>query len=86
MAISAGRFLAPLSSVRRHETRLARAQRSLSRIANTRRDYLHQATTAISQRMRQCITRATWLREWGGGVRAGAVAGARRQTSAGRRG
>lgn len=67
---SDGSFLAPLSSFKHHETRLARAQRSLSRkvkfsqnwkkakariqrihsrIANTRRDYLHQATSTISQ-------------------------------------
>ena len=67
---SDGTFLAPLSSFKKHETRLRRYQRAMSRktpfsnnwkkakariqrihtrIANARRDYLHKATTTISQ-------------------------------------
>ena len=68
--LSDGTFLAPLSSFKKHETRLRRYQRAMSRktpfshnwkkakgkvqrlhtrIANCRRDYLHKATTTISQ-------------------------------------
>ena len=68
--MSDGSFLAPLNSFKRHEARLRRAQRAMSRkvkfgnnwkkarsriqriharIGNARRDYLHKATTAISQ-------------------------------------
>jgi len=68
--MSDGSFLAPLNSFRRHEARLRRAQRAMSRktkfsnswkkakariqriharIGNARRDYLHKATTTISQ-------------------------------------
>ncbi|PMS32801.1 putative transposase [Trinickia symbiotica] len=67
---SDGDYLEPLNSFRRHEARLRRAQRAMSRkkrlshnwhkakrrvqnihahIANARRDYLHKATTRISQ-------------------------------------
>jgi putative transposase len=67
---SDGRHLASLNSFRKHEARLRRYQRSMSRkvkfsqnwrkakakvqrlharIGNIRRDYLHKATTAISQ-------------------------------------
>ncbi|AOY97600.1 cytosine methyltransferase (plasmid) [Cupriavidus sp. USMAA2-4] len=67
---SDGTSLAPLNSFKRHEARLRRAQRSMSRkvkfsnnwkkakariqrihiqIGNTRRDYLHKATSAISK-------------------------------------
>jgi len=67
---SDGSFLAPLASFKKHEIRLRRHQRAMSRktkfsnnwkkakakvqrihtrIANCRRDYLHQATTTISQ-------------------------------------
>lgn len=67
---SDGSYLAPLNSFKRHEARLRRAQRSMSRkqkfssnwkkakariqrihtrIGNARRDYLHKATTTISQ-------------------------------------
>ncbi|MDR0478316.1 MAG: transposase [Burkholderiaceae bacterium] len=67
---SDGQYLEPLHSFKRHETRLRRAQRAMSRkvkfsnnwrkakariqriharIGNARRDYLHKATTAISQ-------------------------------------
>ena len=67
---SDGTFLAPLSSFKKHEARLRRYQRAMSRktpfsnnwkkakgkvqrlhtrIANCRRDYLHKATTTISQ-------------------------------------
>lgn len=66
---SDGSFLAPFNSFKRHEARLRRAQRSMSRkttfsnnwkkakarvqriharIGNARRDYLHKATTTIS--------------------------------------
>ncbi|RDK05270.1 RNA-guided endonuclease InsQ/TnpB family protein, partial [Cupriavidus lacunae] len=65
-----GSFLAPLSSFKKHEARLRRYQRAMSRkvkfsrnwkkakarvqrvharIGNARRDYLHKATTSISQ-------------------------------------
>ncbi|KAF1035065.1 MAG: hypothetical protein GAK33_04973 [Burkholderia lata] len=68
--MSDGSFLAPLNSFKRHEARLRRAQRAMSRkvkfsnnwkkakarfqriharIGNARRDYLHKATTTISQ-------------------------------------
>lgn len=68
--LSDGMFLAPLNSFRKHEQRLARYQRAMSRkvkfsnnwkkakaritklhqkIGNVRRDYLHKATTTISQ-------------------------------------
>ncbi|WGS44409.1 transposase [Burkholderia sp. JSH-S8] len=68
--MSDGSYLAPLNSFRRHEARLRRAQRAMSRrtkfshnwkkakarlqriharIGNARRDYLHKATTTISQ-------------------------------------
>ena len=68
--LSDGSYLAPLNSFKRHEARLRRAQRTLSRkqkfsrnwkkakarvqriharIGNARRDYLHKATTTISQ-------------------------------------
>jgi putative transposase len=68
--MSDGSYLAPLSSFKRHEVRLRRYQRRMSRkvkfsnnwkkaktrvqrihtrIGNARRDYLHKATTAISQ-------------------------------------
>ena len=68
--LSDGTFVAPLSSFRRYEDRLRRAQQSLSRkvkfsrnwskakarvqriharIGNARRDFLHKATTTISQ-------------------------------------
>ena len=68
--LSDGTYLAPLNSFRKHESRLRRAQRSMSRkrrfshrwhqarrrvqnihtrIANARRDFLHKATTTISQ-------------------------------------
>nr|WP_175800006.1 RNA-guided endonuclease TnpB family protein [Burkholderia anthina] len=68
--LSDGSFLAPLNSFKRHEARLRRAQRAMSRkvkfsnnwkkakariqrihagIGNARRDYLHKATTTISQ-------------------------------------
>ena len=67
---SDGDFLAPLNSFKRHQVRLARYQRRMSRkvkfsnnwkkekakvqkihprIANCRQDFLHKATTAISQ-------------------------------------
>ncbi|WP_240462146.1 RNA-guided endonuclease TnpB family protein, partial [Burkholderia sp. Nafp2/4-1b] len=67
--MSDGTFLAPLNSLKRHEARLCRAQRAMSRkvkfssnwkkakariqrihsrIGNARRDYLHKATTTIS--------------------------------------
>lgn len=67
---SDGTFLAPLNSFKRHEVRLRRAQRAMSRkvkfssnwkrakarvqrihtqIGNARRDFLHQATSAISK-------------------------------------
>ena len=67
---SDGRYLAPLNSFKRHEARLRRLQRSMSRkvkfsnnwrkakakvqrlharIGNVRSDYLHNATTTISQ-------------------------------------
>ncbi len=67
---SDGTFLAPLNSFKKHESRLCRYQRAMSRkvkfsknwrkakarvqriharIGNARRDYLHKATTAISQ-------------------------------------
>ena len=67
---SDGSFLAPLASFKKHEIRLRRYQRAMSRktpfssnwkkaktkvqrlhtrIANCRKDYLHQATTTISQ-------------------------------------
>lgn len=67
---SDGSFLAPLNSFRKHEQRLARYQRAMSRkvkfsnnwkkakarvlriharIGNARRDFLHKATTTISQ-------------------------------------
>lgn len=68
--MSDGTFLAPLNSFKRHEARLRRYQRAMSRkvkfsnnwkkakariqrihagIGNARRDFLHKATTAISQ-------------------------------------
>ncbi|MFA7666583.1 MAG: transposase [Burkholderiaceae bacterium] len=68
--LSDGSFLAPLDSFRKHEQRLKRCQRAMSRktkfsnnwkkakariqriharIGNARRDYLHKATTTISQ-------------------------------------
>ena len=68
--MSDGSYLAPLSSFKKHETRLRRYQRAMSRktkfsnnwkkakakvqkihsrIGNARRDYLHKATTTISQ-------------------------------------
>jgi len=68
--LSDGSFLAPLNSFKRHEARLCRAQRAMSRkvkfsnnwkkaktriqrihagIGNACRDYLHKATTTISQ-------------------------------------
>jgi len=68
--LSDGSFLPPLNSFRKHEQRLARYQRAMSRkvkfsnnwkkakagigriharIGNARRDYLHKATTTISQ-------------------------------------
>jgi putative transposase len=68
--LSDGTFYAPLHSFRKHEARLRRYQRAMSRkqkfsnnwlkakrrvqatharIGNARRDYLHKATTAISQ-------------------------------------
>ena len=68
--MSDGRYLEPLSSFKRHEIRLRRYQRAMSRkskfsnnwkkakakvqrihthIGNARRDYLHKATTTISQ-------------------------------------
>lgn len=68
--LSDGTYLAPLNSFRKHEQRLARYQRAMSRkvkfsnnwkkaktritklhqkIGNVRRDYLHKATTTISQ-------------------------------------
>ena len=68
--LSDGRFIEPLNSFRKHEQRLARYQRAMSRktkfssnwkkakakvtklhtrIANVRRDFLHKATTTISQ-------------------------------------
>ncbi|WP_431820972.1 RNA-guided endonuclease InsQ/TnpB family protein [Burkholderia sp. F1] len=68
--MSDGSFLASLNSFKRHEARLHRAQRAMSRkakfsnnwrkakariqriharIGNARRDYLHKATTTISQ-------------------------------------
>ena len=68
--LSDGTFLAPLNSFKKHEARLRRYQRAMSRkvkfsnnwkkakarvqrihtrIGNTRRDYLHKATTTISQ-------------------------------------
>lgn len=68
--MSDGSYLAPLSSFKKHETRLRRTQQAMSRkqkfssnwkkakakvqrlhtrIGNCRRDYLHKATTAISQ-------------------------------------
>ena len=68
--LSDGTYLEPLASFKKHELRLARYQRAMSRkqrlsknwhkarrkvqrvhahIANARRDYLHKATTAISQ-------------------------------------
>ena len=68
--MSDGTFLAPLNSFRKHEARLRRYQRAMSRktkfssnwkkakarvqriharIGNARRDYLHKATTTISQ-------------------------------------
>jgi putative transposase len=68
--LSDGTFLAPLNSFRKHEQRLARYQRAMSRkvkfsnnwkkakarvqkiharISNVRRDFLHQATTALSK-------------------------------------
>lgn len=68
--LSDGSYLAPLNSFKRHEARLGRAQRTMSRkqkfssnwkkakarvqrilarIGNARRDYLHKATTTISQ-------------------------------------
>ncbi|MBS7350486.1 MAG: transposase, partial [Comamonas sp.] len=67
---SDGSFLEPLSSFKKHETRLRRYQRAMSRktkfssnwkkakakvqklhsrIANCRKDYLHKATSTISQ-------------------------------------
>lgn len=68
--MSDGTFLAPLGSFKKHEIRLRRSQRAMSRktkfsnnwkqakariqrihtrIGNARRDYLHKATTTISQ-------------------------------------
>ena len=68
--LSDGSYLAPLNSFKRHEARLRRAQRTMSRkqkfssnwkkakarvqriharIGNARRDYLHKATTTVSQ-------------------------------------
>ena len=68
--LSDGNFLAPLASFKRHEIRLRRYQRAMSRkqkfssnwkkakakvqrlhtrIADCRKDYLHKATTTISQ-------------------------------------
>jgi putative transposase len=68
--MSDGTFLAPLNSFKKHEARLCRTQRAMSRktkfsnnwkkakakvqrihtrIGNARRDYLHKATTTISQ-------------------------------------
>ena len=68
--LSDGTYFAPLNSFRRHEERLRRAQRAMSRkikfsrnwkkakarvqrihsrIGNARRDFLHKATTTISQ-------------------------------------
>ncbi|AYQ42313.1 DNA-cytosine methyltransferase [Burkholderia aenigmatica] len=68
--MSDGTFIAPLNSFRKHEARLRRCQRAMSRkvqfsnnwikakarvqriharIGNARRDYLHKATTTISQ-------------------------------------
>ena len=68
--LSDGTFLEPLNSFRKHESRLRRYQRAMSRktkfsnnwkkakarvqriharIGNARRDYLHKATTTISQ-------------------------------------
>jgi len=68
--MSDGTFLAPLNSFKKHEARLRRSQRAMSRktkfsnnwkkakarvqriharIGNARRDFLHKATTAISQ-------------------------------------
>ncbi len=68
--LSDGTFYAPINSFKRHEARLRRAQKTLSRkvkfsnnwkkakarvkgihssIGNCRRDYLHKATTTISQ-------------------------------------
>src|SRR5699024_10997296 len=68
--MSDGNYLAPLSSFKKHEARLRRAQQAMSpktkfssnwkkakakvqrihtRIGNCRRDYLHKATTTISQ-------------------------------------
>ncbi|MBN3736167.1 RNA-guided endonuclease TnpB family protein [Burkholderia sp. Tr-20390] len=68
--MSDGTFVAPLNSFRKHEARLRRCQRAMSRkvkfsnnwkkakarvqriharIGNTRRDYLHKATTTISK-------------------------------------
>ena len=68
--LSDGTFLEPLNSFRKHESRLRRNQRAMSRktkfsnnwekakarvqriharIGNARRDYLHKATTTISQ-------------------------------------
>ncbi|SFB65616.1 putative transposase, partial [Azotobacter beijerinckii] len=68
--LSDGTFYAPLNSFKRHEKRLRKAQRAMSRktkfsnnwkkakahvqrihsrIGNARRDYLHKATTTISQ-------------------------------------
>ena len=68
--MSDGSYLAPLSSFKKHESRLRRTQRAMSRktkfssnwkkakakvqrihtrIGNARRDYLHKATTTISQ-------------------------------------
>lgn len=70
VTLSDGTYLAPLNSFRKHEQRLARYQRAMSRkvkfsnnwkkakaritklhqkIGNVRRDYLHKATTTISQ-------------------------------------
>lgn len=68
--MSDGSYLAPLSSFKRHEARLRRAQQAMgrktqfssnwkkakakvqrlhTRVGNCRRDYLHKATTTISQ-------------------------------------
>lgn len=68
--MSCGSYLAPLSSFKKHEARLSRYQRAMSRktkfsnnwkkakvkvqrihtrIGNCRKDYLHKATTTISQ-------------------------------------
>jgi len=68
--LSSGRFIEPLDAFRKHQIRLARYQRRMSRkqkfsnhwkeaknrvqkihtrIANVRRDFLHKATTTISQ-------------------------------------